>query len=135
MKQGRNYYADKRRELMVSVDVRLPKEPLHCHLYYKGELIGCILLEDEAKNKTYKSMSDSGFLSMFKKTPLRLQYDFISEIDNDKLNSLIDRYQEDCYRHAHLGSEIKEEDTKMIDIATQFVINNADILAEEQTHL
>lgn len=135
MKQGKNYYADKRRELYISVDVKLAKEPAHCHLYYKGELVGCILLEDESKNKTFKSVYEGGFLSIFKKTSLRFKYDFIPEIENVKLERFIERYQEDAYRHAHLGSEIKEEDTQMIEVAKRFVKENTDILVEEQTHL
>ena len=135
MRQGKNHYADKRRELTIAVDVKLSKEPAHCHLYYKGELVGCILLEAEAKNKVYKTLMENGFLSLFKKASLRPQFDFIPEVDTDKLRGFIDRYQEDSYRHAHLGSEINEEDTKMIIIATKFAEENLDMLLEEQKAL
>ncbi|MBP5491214.1 MAG: hypothetical protein J6Y08_00015 [Clostridiales bacterium] len=135
MRQGKNYYADKRRELYVNVDVKLSKEPAHCHLYYKGELVGCYLLEDETKNKIFKSVYENKFLSLFKKTEIRQQFDFISEIAADKLDRLIDRYQQDCFKHAHLGSEIKDEDTLMIEVAKKFVIENADALIEEQANL
>lgn len=136
MRQGKNYYADKRRELNISVDVKLPKEPAHCHLYYKGELVGCFLMEDESKNKVFKSVYDGGgFLSLFKKTSLRQQFDFIPEVANDKMERLIERYQEDCYKYAHLGVEIKDEDTMIVEVAKKFVIENLDNLIEEQNHL
>ncbi len=135
MRQGKNYYADKRRELNISVDVKLSKEPAHCHLYYKGELVGCILLEDESKNKVFKSVYEGGFLSFFKKTNLRKQFDFIPEVENDKMERLIERYQEDCYKYAHLGVDIKEEDTLIVEVAKKFVMENADKLIEEQSHL
>ena len=79
MAQGPHRIADRRREIWVSVDTKLPKEPYHCHLYYKGELVGCILLEDESKEKAFKSNTNGGFLSVFRKS-FRFQFEFIPEI-------------------------------------------------------
>lgn len=137
IKQGKNYFADKRRELIIVVDSKFLKEPAHCHLIFKGERIGCILLEDETKDKTFKSLSGGGggFFSKFKKVELRHQFDFIAEIDQNKLQGFIERYEEDCYRHAHQGANLSDEDTNMIFLAKHFAQTNLNTLIEEQKSL
>lgn len=134
MAQGPHRIADRRREIFVSVDTKLPKEPYHCHLYYKGELVGCILLEDESKEKTFKSNVGGGFLSVFKKS-LRRQFEFIPEIKDDKLSKLIERYREDFLKNAALGAMINESDTNMIGVAQRFAKENLDVLLEDQKTL
>ena len=134
MAQGPHRIADRRREIWVSVDTKLPKEPYHCHLYYKGELVGCILLENESKEKTFKSNIGGGFLSVFKKN-LRSQFEFIPEIKDEKLGKLVERYKEDFERNAALGAVIYKADTDMIGVAQRFVRENVEVLLEDQKSL
>lgn len=134
MAQGPHRIADRRREIWVSVDTKLPKEPYHCHLYYKGELVGCILLENESKEKTFKSNINGGFLSVFRKS-FRFQFEFIPEIKDEKLTKLTERYREDFERNAALGAVINKADTDMIGVAQRFVRENVEVLLEDQKSL
>ena len=100
-------YADRRKEIRVITDTKLPKEPDHCHLIYKGVTVGCILLEDETQGKMFERKEKKLFQ---KKQPLP-KFSFVPKIDDGKLNALLSLFQKEWGNNTAMGADTVAADT------------------------
>lgn len=130
MARGPNHFADRWQNIIIYVDTRLPNEPAHCHLSYKGIDVGQILLEAETKERKFKR----GF---FGKKDLRAKFEFIETVSKEQLADFKERYRIDCLRRAPNNASDAEINpmTDMIKNATEFARTQIDILLEEQKAL
>lgn len=111
-------YADRRKEIRVITDTKLPKEPDHCHLIYKGVTVGCILLEDETKGKMFERKEKKLFQ---KKQPLP-KFSFVPEIDDGKLNALLSLFQKEWGNNTAMGADTIAADYDMIFVSRKFAV-------------
>ncbi|MBR6097347.1 hypothetical protein IKP94_01180 [Candidatus Saccharibacteria bacterium] len=134
MARGPNHIADKKKDIIVYVDTRLPNEPAHCHLSYKGIDVGQILLEAETKEKAFKK---GGILGIFGKKDLRAKFEFVPIVEEKQLEHFIERYHDDCYRNAasNASDEEVEKNANMIEVATRFAKSHIELLLQEQASL
>ena len=154
------YFADTGiKELLIEVDRQLPKEPAHCHLRFKGEQVGCILLENESKGLAYKSRARNGLLikaktvhrllkegdpegidqkvkgkggllGAFKKRDPGEAGDFIADVEPERLKDLLERYEKIVSSRSTLNGPPKEKN--MLRVAMAFVDGMSEVLSNEQ---
>lgn len=153
------YFADSIKELLIEVDRQLPREPAHCHLRFKGEEVGCILLENETKGLAYKSKAKNGILvkkkmvhrilkegdpesigqktkgkggllGAFKKREPGEENDFIADVEPERLKDLLERYEKIVSARGTLNGPSKEKN--MLKVAMDFANSMKAVLINEQ---
>ena len=114
-------YADKRKEIRIITDNKTPKEPAHCHFLFRGETVGCILREDEAKGK----MIDSKFREkkLLRSVPMA-KFDFIPEIDLGKVSALSSLFYKEWGNNSAMGADVAKADRDMIFVARKFAVKH-----------
>lgn len=113
-------YADKGKNIRITTDKVLAKEPNHCHLIYRGEMVGVILLEPESKGNTFESKHRKK--SLFAKKELLNKYDFVPEIPENKLNALRSLFYNESGTSAALGVDVPEYERDLIFMAKKFAV-------------